>query len=191
MGLSWWNQESLNFNQSECPHLFSIISAYSRRRPVTSLGHQERRRVFGEGTKFFELCPIFSNYIQHIFPGGAKNFVGGASPPLVAGLNRRLDFSAPWDAPPLARAGVANGLLRHCQTYRRRQGVQKGHAPLQIFGKYSYFVLWEAFFKHNSVIRLKSSILAPTFFGPSQMFGLATTLARQVPSGGLAACRTF
>jgi len=29
--------------------------------------HQEGRRVFWEGPKFFELYPIFSNYIQHIF----------------------------------------------------------------------------------------------------------------------------
>ena len=28
-------------------------------RPVTSLGHQEGRRVFRKGPKFFEICPIF------------------------------------------------------------------------------------------------------------------------------------
>jgi len=50
-------------------------------RPVTSLGHQEGRRVFREGPKFFELCPLFSNYIQHVFPGGTKNFLGGLRPP--------------------------------------------------------------------------------------------------------------
>jgi len=45
-------------------------------RPVTSLGHQEGRRVFREGPKFFELCKIFLNYVQHIFSrGGAKNFL--------------------------------------------------------------------------------------------------------------------
>jgi len=32
--------------------------------------------------KFFKLCPILLNYAQHIFPGGAKNIVGVASPPL-------------------------------------------------------------------------------------------------------------
>jgi len=37
---------------------------------------------FSEGPKFFELCPVFSNYIQYIFPGGAKNFLEGASHPL-------------------------------------------------------------------------------------------------------------
>jgi len=32
------------------------------------------RRVFWVWRKFFKLCPIFSNYFQHIFPGGAKFF---------------------------------------------------------------------------------------------------------------------
>jgi len=43
-------------------------------RPVTSWGHQQGRRVFREGPKFFELCPMFLNYAQHIFPGGRKIF---------------------------------------------------------------------------------------------------------------------
>jgi len=58
-------------------------------RPVTSLGHQEGRRVFREGPKFLELCPKFLNYVQHIFPGGAKNFLGALlppAPPLVTSL---------------------------------------------------------------------------------------------------------
>ena len=55
-------------------------------RPVTGLRHQEGRRYFWEGPKIFELCPIFSNYIQHIFPGRANNFLRGGSPPLVTGL---------------------------------------------------------------------------------------------------------
>ena len=36
-------------------------------RPVTSLGHRAGRRVFWEGPKFFKLCPIVLNYVQHIF----------------------------------------------------------------------------------------------------------------------------
>ena len=64
------------------------VSAAFRCRPVTSLGHQEGRRVFREGPIFFEPCPIFLFYVQHIFPGGAKHFLGGASPPLVTGLFR-------------------------------------------------------------------------------------------------------
>jgi len=32
--------------------------------------------------KFFELCPVVLNNVQHIFPGGAKNFLGwDLSPP--------------------------------------------------------------------------------------------------------------
>jgi len=50
-------------------------------RPVTSLGHQEGWRVFWEGPKFFELCPIVLNHVQHIFPVRAKIFFGGLSPP--------------------------------------------------------------------------------------------------------------
>jgi len=40
----------------------SLLSLFQRSniistRPVTSLGHQRRRRVFWEGPKFFKLCP--------------------------------------------------------------------------------------------------------------------------------------
>jgi len=62
-------------------------------RPVTSLGHQEGRRVFWEGPKFFELCPVILNDVQYVFPREAKIFLGGASPPcspLVTGLMVRL-----------------------------------------------------------------------------------------------------
>ena len=59
-------------------------------RPVTSLGHQEGRRLFREGPKFFELRPIVLKYVQYIFPGGAKNFLRWVSPalrpPLLTGL---------------------------------------------------------------------------------------------------------
>jgi len=71
--------------------LKQAVSMESTSRPVTSLGHQEGRRVFREGPKFFELCPIFLNYVQHIFPV-AKNFLGGLLPtasPLVTGLGTR------------------------------------------------------------------------------------------------------
>jgi len=47
-------------------------------RPVTSLGHQVGRRVCWEGPKFFKLCSIFFNYVQHTFPGG--EFLGGFAP---------------------------------------------------------------------------------------------------------------
>jgi len=38
------------------------------------LGTPGGRRVFWEWPKFFKLCPILSNYVQHIFPGGRKIF---------------------------------------------------------------------------------------------------------------------
>jgi len=47
---------------------------------VISLGNQRRRRVFREGPKFFKLCPVVLNYVQHIFTRWAKNFLGGESP---------------------------------------------------------------------------------------------------------------
>ena len=43
-------------------------------RALTSLGYQEGRRVFWEGPKCFELCPIVLNNVQHNFPGWAINF---------------------------------------------------------------------------------------------------------------------
>ena len=54
-------------------------------RPVTSLGHQWGRRVFWEWHNFFKLCPVLSNYVQHIFPGRAKIFLGGLRPPRSPG----------------------------------------------------------------------------------------------------------
>jgi len=62
------------------------ITIYTWIRPVTSLEHQEGRRVFWEGPQAFELCPIVLNDVQHIFPGEEKNFSGAASPPLITGL---------------------------------------------------------------------------------------------------------
>jgi len=66
------------------------------RRPITSLGHQEGRRVFREGPKFlnyttsniFELCPT------HFSRGGRKFFYGGgfASPAPPPGYG--TDFKA-------------------------------------------------------------------------------------------------
>jgi len=50
------------------------------------LGTRGGRRVFREGPKFFELCPIFKNYVQHIIPGVAKIFLGGISPPVPSWL---------------------------------------------------------------------------------------------------------
>jgi len=75
----------------------SFIDVFTwMRRPVTSLEHQEGRRFFWEGPNFFELCPIVSSYVQHIFPGSATIFLGWASPPLVTGLWIRM-ISCQWD----------------------------------------------------------------------------------------------
>jgi len=60
-----------------------LSSVCAALRPVTSLGHQEGQRVFREEPKFFELCPIFLNFVQHIFSGVAKNFLGGLRPPCL------------------------------------------------------------------------------------------------------------
>jgi len=46
-------------------------------RPVSSLGHQEGRRFFWEGPKFFELCPIVLHYVQQFFQGGFSPLVTG------------------------------------------------------------------------------------------------------------------
>jgi len=43
-------------------------------RPVTSLEHQGRRRVFWEGSKFFKLCPT-------LFSKGEEKFFRWVSPP--------------------------------------------------------------------------------------------------------------
>ena len=43
--------------------------------PVTSLGLQGRKEFSESGPKVFKLCPILSNYVQRIFPGGANIFL--------------------------------------------------------------------------------------------------------------------
>jgi len=49
-------------------------------RPATSLGHQGGES-FLRVAQIFELCPILLNYVQHIFPKEAKNFIGDLRPP--------------------------------------------------------------------------------------------------------------
>ena len=44
----------------------------------SQFGTPEEAKSFPRGAKFFELCPIFLNYVQHIFQGKAKNFLGEA-----------------------------------------------------------------------------------------------------------------
>ena len=38
-------------------------------------------KFFREGPKFLEQCQIFLNYVQHIFPGEAKNLKGDFATP--------------------------------------------------------------------------------------------------------------
>jgi len=53
-------------------------------RPVTSLGHQEGRRVFWEGPKFFKLCPTH-------FPRGG--FAPCAPPGYGPGYDNEIAFA--------------------------------------------------------------------------------------------------
>jgi len=47
----------------------------------SQLGTQGGAKGFLRGAQIFELCPIVLNHVQHIFPGGAKIFLGGIRPP--------------------------------------------------------------------------------------------------------------
>jgi len=53
------------------------------------LGTPGGAKSFLGGAKFFELCPVVLNDVQHIFPGGSKIFLGGVLTPL----------SLPWLRP--------------------------------------------------------------------------------------------
>jgi len=57
--------------------------------PRYAPGHQEGRRVFWEGTKFLELCPVVLNYVQHILPGEGKIF---SNPPATADYGPALNL---------------------------------------------------------------------------------------------------
>jgi len=71
-----------------------------RTMPVTSLGHQEGRRVFWEGPNFWTMSNIFKLCPTH-FSRGSENFSrGGFAPctPLITGLLRtwpRWSFANP------------------------------------------------------------------------------------------------
>jgi len=85
------------------PHIFMCgdtlrTGCMATTRPVTSLGYQEGRSVFWEGPKGFELCPIIFKDVQYNFPGGEKNFQGGALSPatLVTVLATTRRQSPTW-----------------------------------------------------------------------------------------------
>jgi len=58
----------------------------------------------------------------------------------------------------------------------RSQGGQRGHGPPKFLEHIVILCFERRFSKQNSDIRLKSSILPPPIFGPSQIFGLTTPL---------------
>ena len=94
-----WLKKTANMNW--LPFSLSLTTSSDaflyKGRPVTSLGHQMGRRVFWEKPNFFKLCPVVSDYVQHIFPRGAKNF----PPPLVTGLYKRNVWVRAHDQPVL------------------------------------------------------------------------------------------
>ena len=85
-------REYPNLTMSLCASIRCHLPLLVGVRPVTSLEHQGWRRVFWEGPKFFKLCPILSNYVQHTFTRGGENFSRGSRPtaPLVMGLVWRI-----------------------------------------------------------------------------------------------------
>jgi len=62
-----------------------------------------------------------------------------------------------------------------CQPRRSQGGGQRGHGPPKFLGNIVILCFGRRFSKQNSVIRLKSNILAPPN-SPLQIFGLATPL---------------
>jgi len=64
------------------------------------------------GAQIFELFPIFSNYIQRIFSGGSKNFLGGFRPPWLRA----------W-APTISGVYGMSGMARAMDAFL--MGVQK------------------------------------------------------------------
>jgi len=72
-------------NPSKCRAAFFHTRDQARKQLETPGG----AKSFPRGAPIFKLCPIVLIDVQHIFPGGAKNFIGG-SPPLVTGLPGKL-----------------------------------------------------------------------------------------------------
>ena len=70
-------------------NIFSLVSLPKCNQTRNQLETLRRAKSFLRGTKIFKLCPIVLSYVQHIFPGGRKNFLGGKVPcaPIPTGLN--------------------------------------------------------------------------------------------------------
>jgi len=138
--------------------IFGVL-ACAPSRPVTSLGHQEGRRGFWEGPKFFELCPIVSSDVQHIFPGGAKNFWGGEAP-LATGLSpspRRSNSKCVEGRNKEGKGGTIPRAPNHyggAQSLPRApnnsRGAEKSQQCCKYFLQYSTFASKDLRFKHGS-----------------------------------------
>jgi len=76
--------------------------------------------------------------------------------------------------------GDANFVVRNRQmlwSHRRSQGGLRGHVHPKFLEHIVILCCEKRYPKQNSVIPLKSNILAsPKFFGPTQIFGLTTLL---------------
>jgi len=66
------------WQNSYCGFICTLLILYQAH---NQLGTSGGGRVFREGPKIFELCPIFLHYIQHIFPEVGEKFSRGALPP--------------------------------------------------------------------------------------------------------------
>ena len=75
----------------------------------------------------------------------------------------------------IGRPWAALSLLCDCVGHRRIQEGQRGHAPPKFLENIDILCIERRFSKQNSVIRLKSNILASKFFAPPNFWaGYAT-----------------
>jgi len=77
-----------------------LIANFSSHQARNQLRTPGGAKIFLRRAQNFELCPIILNYVQHIFPGGAKIFQGGFAPlrtPLVTGLVRQREIGIQSD----------------------------------------------------------------------------------------------
>jgi len=75
----WLHIAFIFFYNSYFFHTFKLFKFENQAR--NKLGTPEGAKSFLKGAQNFKLCPIALNHVQHIFPGGTKFFLGGASSP--------------------------------------------------------------------------------------------------------------
>jgi len=90
----------------------------------------------------------------------------------------------------IGRDGFTHKPNRPWPRHRRSQGA-KGPCPPKFLKNIVILCFGRRFSKQSSVIRLKSYILASTFFAPPQIFGLATPLGLGPSAFGGPAQRYF